>query len=33
LVDIGRYAGALGDRADAGIAVIDVPAFLVDVGF
>lgn len=33
LVDVGRYAGALGDRADAGIAVIDVPAFLVDVGF
>ena len=28
-----RDAGARSYRADAGIAVIDVPAFMVDVGF
>jgi hypothetical protein len=33
LVDIMRQAGALGDRADAGLALINVPAFLMSIWF
>jgi hypothetical protein len=32
LADVMRDAGALADRADAGIAVIDVPGLLVAFG-
>ena len=33
LFDVMGHAGALADRSYAHIAIIDVPAFLLDIGF